>query len=208
MKHFSCREDRQRRFGFLGHSLVDGRGKRSLTHLYPEKGSNMSLIEIKDELSNCSSRTCEQAFWRNSRRFEDGLLGFKGFPEEYFNFLIELISDSNYYEKKGVWYFLLAITSERHRLNTDHMERLKEVFVENYDRYLDEMLCHMVCDFVARMYEGNEAMDILEQLSKAEAGKDKKYAWVGLEILIKESDPRSELYRRALQRFREVKPAP
>lgn len=128
----------------------------------------MSLQEYENILLGCSEANSESVFQNIADRYEDDLLNFDDFPEDYFNFIIKLLSDSRFYSKAGVWNFLLVLSTEFHRLSTQHYNRLAEIFVDNYKNYQDEDLCLAVCDFIARNYNLNKAEQIFSRLDPIE----------------------------------------
>ena len=144
----------------------------------------MSIDSYKEELLNSPSKKSENVYQRVADAFEDDLLEFDDFPPKYFDFVLELLSDKDFYSKPGLWNFLLVIGTESHKLERSHYEKLSNTISESYGEYIDEDLCLAVCDFIARNYDYEEAKKLL--LSLADKEKDMSesgFAFDGLRIL-------------------------
>ena len=131
----------------------------------------MPLSKYKDELLSCSKAQCESVFSKIADRYEDDLLDFDGFPDDYFEFIVQLLSDNKFYSKPGVWNFLLVLGTEFHKLKSHHYEKLAEVIIAHYQNYQNEDLCLAVCDFFARNYTLTEACLIFDRLEAIEKSK-------------------------------------
>lgn len=145
----------------------------------------------EEMLVNCIPRKSESAFQKVVDSYEDDLLELDGFPEEYFDFVLRVLSDARFYSKAGAWNFLLAIGTEKHKLQPHHYQALADKIIGNYNNYLNEDLCLAVCDFVARNYPYADAKPIFDQLILIENDKSSDlHGFVndGLRILEAEKD--------------------
>lgn len=99
------------------------------------------------------------------------MLELDGFPESYFEFVIELLSRSEFYSKPGLWNFMLVLGTERHKMLPRHYAALANTIVGNYASFLDGDLCLAVCDFIARNYTTAEAAQLFNRLLEQEKEK-------------------------------------
>lgn len=125
------------------------------------------LMQVAGAESKRSSALCS----RLADQFEDDLLEYADFPDEHLMLFMTLLSDSRYFEKPGIWNFVLAVNNARDALTSEQLERVGEVFVANFQRYLDPDLCLAVCDFVARNIQPSRAAELLQELKLREAAK-------------------------------------
>lgn len=147
------------------------------------------LDEYRELLTQCAGRRCEGVFEKVADRYEDDLLELENFPKNYFDFVLELLSDAKFYSKPGVWNFLLVLGTEQGKLQPHHYKALAERIVDNYEQYRNTDLCVAVCDFVARNYSSLHARAIFDQLAAIEAKKTKDlhgFVEDGLRILAAE----------------------
>lgn len=122
-------------------------------------------------------------------QFEDKLMDVEGMPAECFDFIKMLLSEATFYNKAGIWNFLMVLSAGRHRLGDFHYQQLATIFRENYQSYGDSDLCLAVCDFIARNYHHAYARTLLKDLQQLEDQKLdalRGAAAEGLHILSKE----------------------
>jgi hypothetical protein len=132
---------------------------------------NERLMTYADKILHADAQRSESVCSKAADQFEDDLLEFDEFPDEYLKFVVQLLSRSNFYCKPGIWNFLLVLSTESHRLQPCHYEQLKITFLENYHHYSDQDLCLAVCDFIARNYSEGSARSQLNALAKVELEK-------------------------------------
>lgn len=125
------------------------------------------LMQIERTESKRSSSLCS----RLADQFEDDLLEYANFPDEYLMLFMTLLSDRRYFEKPGIWNFVLAVNNARDALTSEQLERIGKEFVANFQDYLDPDLCLAVCDFVARNIRPSKAAELLQELKRREAKK-------------------------------------
>jgi hypothetical protein len=146
------------------------------------EGYVASLLTAKPE-------RCEGVFSRTADSFEEDLLEFDEFPQEYFDFVLSLLSEKRFYSRPGVWNFLLVLGTEKEKLQEMHYRVLAQAITDSYPLYENEDLCLAVCDFIARNYEARWAKELLNRLKDLEAAKSAElggFADDGLKILERE----------------------
>ncbi len=129
------------------------------------------LESYREQLIKCSPGKSESVFQKVADSYEDDLLEVEDFPAGYFEFVVSLLSEDRFYSKAGAWNFLLVLGTEKQKIKDWHYHALSEVFVENYEKYVDEDLCLGVCDFIARNYPFGDAKALFDRLAVIEAGK-------------------------------------
>ena len=153
----------------------------------------MALEEYEREILSCQKQKCESVFQRIADSYEDDLLEFNDFPEEYLSFLLRLLSEEQFFKKPGLWNFMIVIGTEYHKLSSIQYKKIADCILDNYIKYQDEDLNLAVCDFIARNYTHKKAKKLLLSLKIIEKGKvEKGFADDGLRILNNEIE-RSKL---------------
>ena len=128
-----------------------------------------TLVEdYKLHLRACSEEDTMIIFNKLAYICEADLFKFADFPEILFSFFLDLFQEQEFYSKKGVWTFLVLLSSKTHRLSSDHYKRLEEVFVQNYADYKCDDLRLSVCYFIVQQYESNYAEELLLSLVEKE----------------------------------------
>lgn len=130
------------------------------------------LLKIKSALSNKS----EGIYQKVADDFEDDLLEYDDFPPGYFEFVIKLMSDDEFYSKPGLWNFLMVLSTEKSKMKNHHYLKLAETIVDNYSKYFNADLCLASCDFIARNYSETSARKLFKQLNDIEKCKGPDHA--------------------------------
>ena len=116
--------------------------------------------------------------------FSDGMLEYKGFPDEYLSFLIEVLSDETFYSKRGVFHFLAIIGVDADIMTKEQLKTISDTITDNFINYEDDMLCLTACDFIAHYYPYEDAKKILLNIKEIEIDKTEQgYALDGLKTL-------------------------
>lgn len=144
------------------------------------------LVQIKSVDGKRSSALCS----RLADQFEDDLLEYTEFPSDYYTFFIKLLSEHQYFEKPGIWNFILAVNNSRDALTNRQLESIGDIFSLNFQYYLDADLCLAACDFIARNLHRSKAAELLQKLKQREAEKPKELQGIvdqGIFILSQEA---------------------
>ena len=147
------------------------------------------LAQYEDAILRSDMKRSESVYSKAADNFEDDLLEFEDFPEQYFEFVLKLLSEEQFYAKPGLWNFLLALSTEKEKLTPKHYERLTNCMLSHYRAYTDEDLCLAVCDFIARNCAPGPAKKLLDRLKDIEQSKAeglRGFANDGLRILARE----------------------
>ena len=110
--------------------------------------------------AGCVSVTELINFW------EEELLKFETFPEEYFEFVAAGFSDETFLQSKDVWKILHFLATEN--LSVEQDEQLSSLLVSKFLDYDDYMLCDMTCDFVARKCHPKKSLEKLTAMSHSD----------------------------------------
>jgi hypothetical protein len=160
----------------------------------------MTLGDIRNAIQSVDAT--EPAVQKCAESFSRLLWEHPGLPPEFLEFCLELLSTPALFSKPGIWHFLFELNTEYHRLDEAALERLRRVLESRYVHYADEMLRHMVCDFVARRFPAEEALDILETFARFD--REPAKAHVGLEIVLTHLKRDHPSYPRATGLLRSV----
>lgn len=156
----------------------------------------MNLSEALHHIAQSDPKKSSSLCSRLADQFEDDLLDFADFPSDHFDFIKDLFSDPKYFNKPGIWNFVLAINNTKDALKHEQLHLIEEVFLNNYEFYLDADLCLAICDFIARNVKQPHAHKLLQQLKETESKKPlnlQGYANEGFFILEQE-DKRNKQY--------------
>jgi hypothetical protein len=140
----------------------------------------IASVEAKRSASLCS---------RLADEFENDLMEYEDFPDGHLDYFLTLVSVEKYYQKPGIWNFILAVNNSRDALREVQFTRITGAFVDHFADYRDKELCFAVCDFVARNIEPSKAIRLLGQLKEYEIRKSEDlrgYAAEGLYIVEQE----------------------
>jgi hypothetical protein len=151
-----------------------------MTEKFAEQLLQIYSVDEKRSASLCS---------RLADEFEDELMEHEDVPDAHLDYFLTLISVERYYQKPGIWNFILAVNNLRDALREVQLTKITDAFVVNFADYRDKELCFAVCDFVARNLEPPKAISLLNQLKKCEAKKSEAlrgYADEGLYIVRQE----------------------
>jgi hypothetical protein len=132
---------------------------------------NNRLQGYANAVVHATLKQSESVYQKIADSFEDDLLEFDDFPADYFNFVLALLTEGQFYSRRGLWNFLLVLSTEKQKLTPQHYDRLATAIMENYSNYLDEDLCLAVCDFIARNYPADYAKQVLDKLRSIESSK-------------------------------------
>lgn len=131
----------------------------------------------------------EREFEKIANLYSNDILDFAEFPNDYCDFLVDILSDKRIYTKTGAHYFLALLGADTDIMSGEQLKSISQVITENFAYYVDEMLCLTSCDFIARYYQKDYAESILNQLKRIEEKKSEKgFADDGLRILRNERD--------------------
>lgn len=147
------------------------------------------IAEYSQQILNAPIEKSESVLSGTADSFEDDLLSFHDFPDEYFDFALTLLSEEGFFARPGVWNFLLVLSTEKGKLSDVHYAQLADTVSQHYRSYANKDLCLAVCDFVARNYPHDRARELLEQLKRIEKEKPEElrgFADDGLQILERE----------------------
>ncbi len=126
----------------------------------------------------------ESTFRKVANSFSEHILDYDHFPEEYLKFLVELLSNVEFYVEKGVFHFLAMIGVDTDIMSASQLKTISDTITENFINYKDDMLCLTSCDFFAHYYPYEEAKKILLSIKEVENNKaEQGYAEDGLRTL-------------------------
>lgn len=142
------------------------------------------MQKIKQYREALLSAKDESTYEQIANLFSDGLLEYSDFPNEYLDFLIEILSDVQHYTTQGSYYLLAIIGVDTYIMTPSQLAAISEAITNNFINYDDEMLCLTACDFIARYYPASDAEKNLLELKRLEQGKvEKGFADDGLRTL-------------------------
>lgn len=131
----------------------------------------MNFSNVLAQIENIESKHSSALCSRLADQFEDDLLEYSDFPDEYLMLFATLLSESRYFDKPGIWNFVLAVNNARDALTKKQLEHIADVFLANFQHYLEPDLCLAVCDFIARNIQLSRAAELLKELKLQEDGK-------------------------------------
>lgn len=124
------------------------------------------------QIATTDDKRCAALCSRLADEFEDDLLEYDQFPDAHFDFILTLLLSSQYFDKPGVWNFLIAVNNAKDALSEQQYASLASTFTERFSNYTDKDLSFAVCDFVARNYIITQAEILLQKLQQQELKKN------------------------------------
>lgn len=126
----------------------------------------------------------EEIYEDVSHLYSDDILEFGKFPDDYSDFLIEILSNPLFFASKGAYHFLAIVGVDAEIMNSTQLKGISRAIQNNFVKYIDEMLCLTAVDFIARYYPKSEAEKLLASIKKIENEKSiKGFAEEGFRIL-------------------------
>lgn len=132
---------------------------------------NKQLENWLETIAIAKFECCADLLSKIADEFENDLLECEVLPNNYFKIIIELLSNEKYYNKPGVWNFVLVLNNIMDSIEESQVKELIGVFLDNFKNYKNKELSFSVCDFVARNISYPLAASVLEQLKEKEKGK-------------------------------------
>ena len=129
------------------------------------------LSHLLMQIATADDKRCAALCSRLADELEDDLLEYEQFPDGHFDFILTLLLSSQYYNKPGVWNFLMAVNNAKDALSEQQYTSLAATFTEMFSNYTDQDLSFAVCDFVARNYSIAQAESLLQKLKQQELKK-------------------------------------
>ena len=162
---------------------------------FPESSHAMSAHEYETAILTCNDGDSDRVFEEVADQFAFDLIGMNKLPDDYFNLVLNAVSDSRFYGKKGVWKILLALGTENDNVTEQHYNQLSDQIISNYRKYNDEMLCLTVCDFIARNYcltRARAIFDLLDDIENQKPPELRGFVQDGRRIMLNEEMRRIE----------------
>ncbi len=131
--------------------------------------------------------------------FSEGLLLQKTLSADYFEFAVETLSDPELRNTESIESFLFELHWSLDLLSQSQKADLLKILIENYPNYEGETLCFVVGDFVARSYEGETALDAIDELSvRAHSRFQKVGVLMAIDILRKKTSGREAGFKQRI----------
>lgn len=85
-------------------------------------------------------------------------------PDEYFYFYIQILSNDNYINIKGVENIIFALYNDFEKLDNNRKKIVFETIITNSNFYKNEEVLYYISDLLVRKYEKNKLNKIISQL--------------------------------------------
>ncbi len=125
------------------------------------------------------------------------LLG-KEYPEDYFNLLLKIFSDSEVRKSKEIFNFLVNVMPDIDRLSKNQLDRLAETLLDNIENFGDDMSIHTAIDFMARFYPQKEVPILLSKLAAKNIQNKGVFLRLGAKIAVSNGKMDKEMAARFL----------
>lgn len=106
-----------------------------------------------------------------------------GIPQSIFDLLVEILSVKELYEKPGMDGFMVGMATDAVWLSADQKSLMYAAMLANYGGYGREEFCWTICDFIARQFPFEKAMDFFEAVSDSATDNGRQGIRLGLSVL-------------------------
>lgn len=145
------------------------------------------IREVRDFLMISPRSGGRELLKKYFKKFDDRILSSKGFPDDCFRLVLDIIQSEEFSRIKGVDMFMQSLFSDMDRLSYDQKESLLRAIGHGYKNFNDEDTCWLLCDFLARQYDEKIAMEAFRNMSRGASRFQKNGIALGLDIIIKKS---------------------
>lgn len=164
----------------------------------------INLDELKNNLINLPDKGGEKVVEEWTELIDDYLLGLDESPDPIINLIYWVLSDSKIFNKQGVWQFLFLLSVNNNVLKDAYFQKLKNIFLDHFSDYSEDMMCHMTNDFVASQYKPKDALNILIKLREAEKDLPSWSTHIGFSMLATCAPKGSSEEQKAIELGRQI----
>lgn len=147
----------------------------------------MSAAEIRQALSDAlGSPRAKSAFHRLARMFFKEMLEKSHIADDYVQLVCDVLEREEFFNTPGAEHFLYQIYASRDALASSQGERILEAIRTSYPIYAQQDLCYMACDFIARVFRPEMAVEVFDKLAGSIGSEAQRSGiWYGLSVLRK-----------------------
>lgn len=156
-------------------------------------------------LTNASGKEFRKIIKKQAELYENAVLSSSIFPHECFNIIIEILSNSDIFQKNGIEIFISKIYTDIDKLSEEQRQTLLNVIRENYSQYKNIKLCWHLGDLIARRYDPEQALTALQEALKTCTEEGKEGVILGLSVLQKNNTENLKIKRNVEQVFADEK---
>ena len=142
----------------------------------------MSADEIWNQLQSIVKMGQFKKIEKLASQFDDEAMYGDKYPEEYFEVILKILTDSKMQKVENVFIFLLMLSPDAERLTDHQRTRLFDAIVSSLDKFTDGMLVHGSVDFICRHYGRDEIVKLLSGLLLTNIPEKQSYLEMGLNI--------------------------
>lgn len=144
----------------------------------------MELARYAKRLTAAVAAKKESAFEDLCFDVEYDQLANENWPQEVFDFFIEVLRDPEICALAGSYAFVTTLRSDFDKLTPSQRETLLGVFDKNADEFGDEMLRHAASDLISRKYPVEVALKTFNAWMRLATPNRLHMAQVGFEVLV------------------------
>lgn len=123
---------------------------------------NIFLNKIKKAIESDDQKSMEKI----ALDFEEELLDKEIFPQNYFDFLIELFSDEKFCSASGADEFVWIFFNEYEKLNNEQSNVLFKQLTTDFTRFKNKQLLMSIVDFIVRKYSPASTISVFRNTIK------------------------------------------
>ncbi|MGN7876786.1 hypothetical protein ACTJKJ_24795 [Roseateles sp. 22389] len=159
--------------------------------------------DLWSEVNAASDKELPRAIHAASEKYDDLTLECKFIPDEGFDFLLKMLSDTRVMRTRGMAHFLLEVNVDFCKYTPQQQTRLLTTLLEKVGVIADELVRHSVGDLIARAYSPDQAADALMKLAGGNS-LERHAAFVGLDVLIQNESIDKPIRRRIEAKWLEL----
>lgn len=141
---------------------------------------------------------------RLSSEMEEDWLLRQSISEEAFLFLIYIFSDETVTSSKELSKYVRVLFTDFEKITSEQAQKLLSVFIENSQRYLNELTCFSVADLIARKFSNSISMDAFRRVVNLKSQQSNRFAYFGLDVLRVRSEVGSEVEEMVVTMQKEI----
>lgn len=159
--------------------------------------------DLWSQVKAASDNELPRAIRAASEKYDDLTLECQVIPDQGFDFLLKMLSDSRVMQTRGMEHFLLEVSVDFCKYTPQQQEQLLKTLIERVECTSSELVRHSIGDLISRAYSAEQASNALMKLASGNP-LERHAAFVGLDVLIQNESLEKSLHRRIEAKWLEL----
>ncbi|WP_455894232.1 hypothetical protein [Pseudomonas palmensis] len=145
------------------------------------------MKNIRQSICEAVGKGSRKTLLNLAAEFEMAELMSSDISDEAFEFILDLLSSEELFNRPGMSAFLVNISFDMNKFSLTQKAQMLSAVQLNYSRYSDLEFCWVLCDIVARNYERSVALKAFGDLVNDATSEGRKGIALGLDAIAKQS---------------------